>query len=412
MYLSRQNTHLLMWLSLPFLLGIVALLFLSALTATMAQVSDGGGGMGAGPCFAATPTTAATNTVSASPSVPTTAPPVLSTPGTTASSVAAGSSSGMQGSCIPASGYGAAVVQWARAMANALSVNPACGSLISFPNCYYSWYNSTFPQAVIDYGEQVCPGCVEWANGTYQCVSFVRGAYSQVYPMRLTANAFDLWALYQGQPGWSEIPSAAAPFSARSIPEPGDVMVFKDAGVGHAAIVMSVTLPVGQGTNGSIVFANSNSISPYSTMPLLPDLTVDASSWPGYTVWGYIRPQSRIPPQNGVGHAQLDLNSSHVYSASATEAVVSHAHSFPPAALSGLSTLFEREHDSLLSLLVREEARFRRSIMPSVLASSGTLTDSVLRIGLQPLYGQGLHIFNRVMTFMNARPSQVVKALT
>ena len=43
-------------------------------------------------------------------------------------------------------------------------------------------------------------------NGTYQCVSFVRGAYSQVYPMRLTANAFDLWAVYATQPGWREIP--------------------------------------------------------------------------------------------------------------------------------------------------------------------------------------------------------------
>ena len=64
-------------------------------------------------------------------------------------------------------------------MADALYVNPNCGGKISYPDCYYTWYDSRFPQAVIGYGEQVCPGCAAWANGTYQCVSFVRGAYSQ-----------------------------------------------------------------------------------------------------------------------------------------------------------------------------------------------------------------------------------------
>jgi hypothetical protein len=33
------------------------------------------------------------------------------------------------------------------------------------------------------------------------------GAYSQVYPMTLSANAFDLWALYARQSGWMEIPA-------------------------------------------------------------------------------------------------------------------------------------------------------------------------------------------------------------
>ena len=66
-------------------------------------------------------------------------------------------------------------------------------------------------------------------------------------------------------------------------------MIFKDTGVGHAAIVMSVLLPSGT-TGGVITFSNANSLSPYTTMPLLPDLSVDASSWPGYTVWGYLRP--------------------------------------------------------------------------------------------------------------------------
>ncbi len=203
--------------------------------------------------------------------------------------------------CVPASEVGARVVAWAQAMANALYVNSACGGRISYPDCYFTWYKapgsaspsgvSPFPQAVIQYGAQVCPGCSAWSNGSYQCVSFVRGAYSQVYPMRLTANAFDLWAVYAGQPGWMEIPSASAPVGQRSIPMPGDVMVFKDASIGHAAIVMSVELPTST-TVGAITFSNSNSVSPYTTMPLLPDLTVDTSMWPGYSVWGYIRPSA------------------------------------------------------------------------------------------------------------------------
>jgi hypothetical protein len=196
------------------------------------------------------------------------------------------------------------VVALAQEMADALYVNPACGGRISYPDCYYTWYKApgssyppdlpTFPQTVIDYGEQVCPGCAAWANGNYQCVSFVRGAYSQVYPMRLTANAFDLWATYAGQPGWQEIPSAAAPAGQRGAPMPGDVMIFKDASLGHAAIVMSVLLSTSR-IEGAITFSNSNSVSPYTTMPLLPDLTVDASRWPGYTVWGYIRPAAALP---------------------------------------------------------------------------------------------------------------------
>src|SRR5260370_24701389 len=119
----------------------------------------------------------------------------------------------------------------------------------------------TFPQAVIQYGLQVCPGCSAWANGTYQCVSFVRGAYSQVYPMTLTANAFDLWATYAGQPGWQEIPGASAPPGQRGIPAPGDIVIFKDAGIGHAGIVMSVALPTAT-MDDVITFSTANSVSP------------------------------------------------------------------------------------------------------------------------------------------------------
>jgi len=191
--------------------------------------------------------------------------------------------------CVPPTQVASEVVALAKQMAGALSVSPSCNGTIAYPNCYYTWYNAHFPQSVIHYGNQVCGGCSSWQNGHYQCVSFVRGAYGPIDPMLWTANAFDLYALYQGKPGWQEIPSASGAAYQRQMPLPGDVMVFKDSSVGHVAIVMSVVPPT-NGQNGSITFANANSVSPYTTMPLLQDLSVDASSWPGYTVWGYIRP--------------------------------------------------------------------------------------------------------------------------
>jgi hypothetical protein len=262
------------------LLIVLAGVLLTGLSAALASMQ----GSGAGSCPSTVsstvgPTGTATPTHAATPS------PV---------------STGTAPVCVPPSGVGTQVVAWAQAMAAALYVNPTCHGQISYPNCYYTWYKTPgtdyppgapdFPQAVIQYGEQVCPGCSAWANGTYQCVSFVRGAYSQVYPMTLTANAFALWALYATQPGWVEIPAGASPPDQRGLPQPGDVIVFQDASIGHVAIVMSVVVPTQQ-HNGSITFSNANSVSPYTTMPLLPDLSVDTSSWPGYTAWGYIRPK-------------------------------------------------------------------------------------------------------------------------
>src|SRR6266699_7087499 len=262
---------------------VVALVVLSGFSAALAWMSSGSG-MG-DPCWSSTPAAGGGTGSMVSPTSPVASPTTVS--------------NGPQ--CVAPSGYGAAVVQWATAMADALYVNPACHGHISYPDCYDTWYKAPgsnyppgapfFPEAVILYGDQVCPGCSAWANGTYQCVSFVRGAYSQVYPMPVTGNAFDLWALYSQLPGWMEVPSGSAPASQRGMPLPGDVMVFKDPSIGHVAIVMAVQLPH-ESHNGAITFSNANSVSPYTTMPLLPDLSVDTSSWPGYTVWGYIRPRT------------------------------------------------------------------------------------------------------------------------
>jgi hypothetical protein len=277
---------------------VVALVVLSGFSAALAWMNSGSG-VG-NPCWSSTPVAGGANGGSTSPT----------------SLVASPTAGGSGSQCVAPGGYGAAVVQWARAMADALYVNPACGGRISYPDCYYTWYKAPgssyppglppFPEAVIQYSQQVCPGCSAWANGTYQCVSFVRGAYSQVYPMRLTANAFDLWATYAGQPGWQEVPSAAAPAGQRSLPMPGDVMIFKDTSIGHAAIVMSVLLPTAT-MDGAITFSNSNSVSPYTTMPLLTDLSVDTSSWPGYTVWGYLRPAGSASASSALVSGQFSV---------------------------------------------------------------------------------------------------------
>ena len=265
---SAKNGLTVFFVGLALLL-VLAFVLITGLLAALASMVGGGSG---GPCFAAgvltgTPTPSAGTASSTASSRGTRRPTGTPTASASASS------------CVPPSGYGKQVVAWAQAMAAALYITPACHGQVSYPNCYETWYKTAgsdyppgapaFPQAVIQYGEQVCPGCAAWANGTYQCVSFVRGAYSQVYPMTLTANAFDLWALYAAQPGWAEIPSAAAPPGARGMPEPGDVMVLKDSSIGHVAIVMSVQVPTAT-TNGSITFSNANSVSPYTTMPLFP----------------------------------------------------------------------------------------------------------------------------------------------
>lgn len=357
---TSRRLPLMGWLGLgilSFLVSILLLVTIFSVIVTFLMTLGTGNGSGAGSCgpgqnaAQVTPTAKAATTVVATPT-PTPA-------------------------CLSPGAIGAAVVQLAAQMADALTVNPACGGTISFPNCYYTWYTSAFPPSVIAYGEQVCPGCLSWSNGDYQCVSFVRGAYSQVYPMTLTANAFDLWATYQGQQGWSEIPSAAAPPGQRGMPLPGDVMVFKDTSVGHAAIVMQVVPPTAT-NNGSIEFANANSVSPYTTMPLLPDLTVDTSSWPSYTVWGYLRPHV----ENVASHALVRISQLDPAQYASSQEYQTWAYSAcSAAALTEVFNAYGR-HDRIHDILTVEAAR--GDITPQLgLVSSSGIADTATQFGFR-----------------------------
>lgn len=242
----------------------------------------------------------------------------VSTPSASGASATATAVSQGESTCYPSSVYGAAVVQWARKMADTLYVNPACGTRRGGNSgCNDTFYTSAFPQPVIAYGQAWCQAhgdCSDWSNGNYQCVSFVRGAYSQVYPMTLTNDAFGLWATYQHAPGWQEIPAAATgAVGQRFLPEPGDVMVFRDQALGHVAIVLTVQ-PPRDGKNGLITFANANSSSAYDQMPLQPNLLVDTREWDPsgeiVQVWGYLRPKpaasSRVVRISQLDRTQYD----------------------------------------------------------------------------------------------------------
>ena len=274
-------------------------LLLTGLTAIVAGATDTSQTSG---CNAATVTTS-TPGIGASPGA--------GTPTVSSADATATASNSTDGPCYAGSPYALQVVAWAKKMADALYVNPACGSKRG-GNCNDTSYTSAFPSQVIAYGQTWCKAhgdCADWANGTYQCVSFVRGAYSQVYPMKYTNDAFGLWETYQSLPGWQEIPSAAVADPAqRFLPQPGDVMVFRDTSVGHVAIVIAVQPPQGQ-KNGWVDFANANSSSAYDRMPLLPNLLVDTSEWApsggNYIVWGYIRP-SFSASQSLVRISQVD----------------------------------------------------------------------------------------------------------
>ena len=152
------------------------------------------------------------------------------------------------------------------------------------------WYDAGFPQAVITYWEQTCPGCSEWRNGNLQCVMLALAAYgvAGIHPPA-AGNAITFWSLYANRSGWVEIPAAWAPQGQRGLPQPGDWIVWYSSfepAVGHIAVVVHVAPPMG-GRSGSVTFVEANGPGPLVTEALLPDLTVQ--TWSGYAVVGYIR---------------------------------------------------------------------------------------------------------------------------
>jgi hypothetical protein len=155
-------------------------------------------------------------------------------------------------------------------------------------NCTHNTFASGFPQSVITYGNQVGGGSV-WQSGNFQCVSLVRGAYSQVYPMKLSANATDLWDTYKGQAGWVRIAGSSSYVGGGASlgwPAPGDVLIMGGGsqGYGHAAIIIEVDKKAGK-----VRFANGNANVRYDDMSISPS-GVAKAPWNNFYVKGYLRP--------------------------------------------------------------------------------------------------------------------------
>lgn len=209
-----------------------------------------------------------------------------------------------QSVCIaPTSAYGTHVAALATTLADALF--RTCTEE-SNPACWYTHYHpAKMPARVLDYIHQVCSGCAVWSPDDFQCVSFVRAAYSEDFLMTATNDAFPLWATYASQPGWSEIPDEAGVPQQRSMPEPGDVMVLRhavwsagggwsDLSVGHVGIVTSL-IHLGNG-GWSLTFASANSVLPIDTFTLSKDFSPARATgtqhqiWPNFELWGFLRP--------------------------------------------------------------------------------------------------------------------------
>jgi hypothetical protein len=171
------------------------------------------------------------------------------------------------------------------------------------PNALWNGCSGPFPRyAAYDvrfletpymrWGQQRCPGCVEWQSGSFQCVSFVLAAYSQLHPLDFSGNGDMFNSLYSTsvarQRGYVHIPTGM-----RGLPlSPGDMMAWRGGGAGHVSIVLAWEAPKGR-EPGKIVFAGANARAPIDTLSLDPETyrpVTKGGYWDGYEVQSYIHP--------------------------------------------------------------------------------------------------------------------------
>jgi len=308
---------------------------------------------------------------------------------------------GAPASCVSQSGVGSAVVQLALQMANHLHLADSCHGVPSTPDCYNTWYDAQFPPEVIAYGQRTCPGCWAWQNGNIQCVTFAIGAYSQVDPLPATGNAIDFWGLYRHRAGWIEISANGAPAGQRGLPAPGDMIVWQHPPFGHIAIITAVVPPV-NGRDGSITVGQANAPSSFYTMPLHPDLSV--STWSGYEVLGYIRPD--IPQFNILGNVSGRL----VRIGQLDPAQYATHAEFDTWAYSACSTASMTEvinayggHYRIHDILVVEAQR--GDITPSLgLTGDAGIADTVAQFGFQTSWGYSLSLDAVIATANAGKP--------
>jgi len=157
----------------------------------------------------------------------------------------------------------------------------------------FAAYDPKFQEtAYYKWGQQRCPGCEAWQNGSFQCVSFVLAAYSQLHPLDFTGNGNQFAGLYSTQEakdrGYTTIVAGY-----KNLPlSPGDIMAWSGGKYGHVSIVLSWEAPK-NGNPGQITFAQANARSSIDTLALDKDtfkpITNDGY-WNGYEVTTYIHP--------------------------------------------------------------------------------------------------------------------------
>ncbi|MGH3180877.1 MAG: transglycosylase SLT domain-containing protein [Streptosporangiaceae bacterium] len=274
-------------------------------------------------------------------------------------------------------------------------------------------YDKGLPQAVLNFWQKSCPrgsNCfVDWQEGSLQCVMLITGAFALAgAALPATGNAIDFWSLYAHRSGWMEIPSSAPGTAAyqRSLPQPGDIMVWADNGPGHVAIVTAV-VPPGTGQPGSITFAESNGPGALLSEPLLPDFTVQ--TWKGYTVYGYIRSLSMAGTNASARLARISQLAPAQYGPPSPSEFTTWAYSACSAASMTEVLNAYGGHYRIHDILAVEVKRgdITASSVNGGLQSEGGIADTVAQFNFQTTWGHSLSL-DQIIADANAGTPVIV----
>lgn len=177
-----------------------------------------------------------------------------------------------------------------RGMVTSNAIWNGCFGLFPRYAAYDDWLANS---AYMRYGEAHCPGCIEWENGSFQCVSFVLAAYSQTgHPLSISGNGNQFDTLY-ATPQAKALGFTHIPIGGGALPmAPGDIMAWSGGTAGHVSIVLSWQAPVA-GHPGKITFIQGNARGPVDSLQLDPKTAQPMTNdgyWNGYQVTAYIHP--------------------------------------------------------------------------------------------------------------------------
>ncbi|HEY4386760.1 MAG TPA: CHAP domain-containing protein, partial [Ktedonobacteraceae bacterium] len=160
-------------------------------------------------------------------------------------------------------------------------------------NQYYADDPALAP--ALAYWKSVCQNgdgsvCADAQSGNLQCVEFVAAVFATIDDeLPSIGDANRLWSLYQGKPGWQEIPTSAV---RQQIPALGDMVAWSGGKAGHLALVVDVTPPA-HGQDGSITVVQTEAPDLYDQLTWHANGQID--SWKGYKLQGFIRQQELAP---------------------------------------------------------------------------------------------------------------------